>query len=256
MNSSFRYIFFCIIKYLLAFSAKVETLLFTYEMFSDYKPSNSFDEYFINNLNSRPEIFSPLLTSLDRMGLEELNRNHDAAKKLLLRHGATFRLNDTGEKGTERILPFDPLPRIVSKKDWIVLEKGLIQRLEAIDLFLNDIYGPQLILKDGIIPRSLIESSDGWRPQMLNTNLPLGRWCHVSGLDLIRDKNGEWLVLEDNLRCPSGVAYFLENRLVMKRIFPNLFSGKIVKPIDEYPSYLLRTLRELATWTDTPKLYY
>ena len=254
MNSRFRYIFFCIIKYLLAFSAKVETLLFAYEMFSDYKPSNSFDEYFINNLNSRPEIFSPLLTSLDRMGLEELNRNHEAAKKLLLRHGATFRLNDSGEKGTERILPFDPLPRIVSKKDWIVLEKGLIQRLEAIDLFLNDIYGPQLILKDGIIPRSLIESSDGWRPQMLNTNLPLGRWCHVSGLDLIRDQNGEWLVLEDNLRCPSGVAYFLENRLVMKRIFPNLFSGKIVKPIDEYPSYLLRTLRELATWTDTPKI--
>ena len=254
MNSRFRYIFFCIIKYLLAFSAKVETLLFAYEMFSDYKPSNSFDEYFINNLNSRPEIFSPLLMSLDRMGLEELNRNHDAAKKLLLRHGATFRLNDSGEKGTERILPFDPLPRIVSKKDWIVLEKGLIQRLEAIDLFLNDIYGPQLILKDGIIPRSLIESSDGWRPQMLNTNLPLGRWCPVSGLDLIRDQNGEWLVLEDNLRCPSGVAYFLENRLVMKRIFPNLFSGKIVKPIDEYPSYLLRTLRELATWTDTPKI--
>ncbi len=223
-------------------------------MFSNYCPSNSFDEYFVNNLNSKREILAPLLALLDRMGLEELNRNHDAAKKLLLRHGATFRLNDTGEQGTERILPFDPLPRIISKKEWIILEKGLIQRLQAIDLFLNDIYGDQLILKDKIIPRDLIESSEGWRPQMLHSNLPLKRWCHVSGLDLIRDKDGEWLVLEDNLRCPSGVAYFLENRLVMKRIFPNLFSGRIVKPIDDYPSYLLKTLQELATWTDTPKI--
>ena len=223
-------------------------------MFSNYSASNSFDEYFINNLNSTREILSPLLSSLDRMGLEELNRNHDAAKKLLLRHGATFRLNDAGEKGAERILPFDPLPRIICKKDWISLEKGLIQRLEAIDLFLNDIYGNQLILKDGIIPRSLIETSEGWRPQMVDMELPLNRWCHISGLDLIRDKNGDWLVLEDNLRCPSGVAYFLENRLVMKRIFPNLFSGRIVRPIDDYPSYLLKTLQELAPWTDTPKI--
>ena len=223
-------------------------------MFSNYFAKDSFDEYFIKNLNSKREILLPLLNALDVMGLDELNSNHDVAKRLLLRHGATFRLNDTGEKGTERILPFDPLPRIISKQEWSVLEKGLIQRLEAIDLFLNDIYGPQKILKDKIIPRFLIESSEGWRPQMLNSNLPLSRWCHISGLDLIRNKSGEWLVLEDNLRCPSGVAYFLENRLVMKRIFPNLFSGRIVKPIDDYPSYLLKTLQELATWTDTPKI--
>ena len=223
-------------------------------MFSNYFAKDSFDEYFIKNLNSKREILLPLLNALDVMGIDELNRNHDVAKRLLLRHGATFRLNDTGEKGTERILPFDPLPRIISKQEWSVLEKGLIQRLEAIDLFLNDIYGPQKILKDKIIPRFLIESSEGWRPQMLNSNLPLSRWCHISGLDLIRNKSGEWLVLEDNLRCPSGVAYFLENRLVMKRIFPNLFSGRIVKPIDDYPSYLLKTLQELATWTDTPKI--
>ena len=223
-------------------------------MFSNYSPSDSFDEYFKDNLSSAREILSPLLSSLDNMGFDELNRNHIAAKKLLLRHGATFRLNDSGEKGTERILPFDPLPRIISKKDWNFLEKGLIQRLEAIDLFLNDIYSNQVIIKDGVIPKDLIESSEGWRPQMLGFKVPLNRWCHISGLDLIRDRNGAWLVLEDNLRCPSGVAYFRENRIVMKRIFPNLFSGRIVKPIDDYPSYLLKTLQDLALWTDTPKI--
>ena len=207
-------------------------------MFSSYRPKNSFDEYFKDNVNSAREILNPLLTSLDNMGLEELNRNHSAAKKLLLRHGATFRLNDTGFKGTERILPFDPLPRIISKDDWAILEKGLKQRLEAIDLFLNDIYNSQNIINDGIIPRELIESSEGWRPQMIGFKPPLNKWCQISGLDLIRDRKGDWHVLEDNLRCPSGVAYFLENRLVMKNIFPNLFSGRIVKPIDEYPSYL------------------
>ena len=223
-------------------------------MFSNYIPIDSFDEYFDNRLNTASEILAPFLSSLDSMGIDELNRNHTAAKKLLLRHGATFRLNNTGEKGVERILPFDPLPRIISNRDWLILEKGLKQRLEAIDLFLSDIYDTQRIINDGIIPRELIESSEGWRPQMIGFKPPLDRWCHISGLDLIREKNGDWLVLEDNLRCPSGVAYFLENRRVMKRIFPNLFSGRIVKPIDDYPSYLLKTLQNLATWTDSPKI--
>ena len=223
-------------------------------MFSNYIPTNSFDEYFDKRLNTASEILAPLLSSLDNMGIEELNRNHTAAKKLLLRHGATFRLNNKGDKGIERILPFDPLPRIISNRDWLILEKGLKQRLDAIDLFLSDIYDSQKIINDGIIPRELIESSEGWRPQMIGFKPPLDRWCHISGLDLIREKNGDWLVLEDNLRCPSGVAYFLENRRVMKRIFPNLFSGRIVKPIDDYPSYLLKTLQNLATWTDSPKI--
>ena len=223
-------------------------------MFSKYIPIDSFDEYFDKRLNNASEILAPLLSSLDNMGIDQLNRNHTAAKKLLLRYGATFRLNDTGKKGVERILPFDPLPRIISNRDWLILEKGLKQRLEAIDLFLSDIYGAQKIINDGIIPRELIESSEGWRPQMIGFKPPLDRWCHISGLDLIREKNGDWLILEDNLRCPSGVAYFLENRRVMKRIFPNLFSGRIVKPIDDYPSYLLKTLQNLATWTDEPKI--
>jgi uncharacterized circularly permuted ATP-grasp superfamily protein len=103
-----------------------------------------------------------------------------------------------------------------------------------------------------VVPREHVISSHGWRPQLQGFKPPLGRWCHISGLDLVRDGAGTWRVLEDNLRCPSGVAYFLENRRVMKRMFPSFFSGRAVRPIDDYASQLLQTLRELATWTDTP----
>ena len=223
-------------------------------MFTDYQPKKGYDEYFSSVDFSPRATLEPLLSSLMEIGLDQLNISHEIARKLLLRHGATFLLNDSGKKGSERILPFDPLPRVISSSEWLDLEKGLIQRLEAIDLFLADIYGKQQIIKDGIIPRDLIESSDGWRPQMQGFILPLGRWCHISGLDLIRDGKGDWHVLEDNLRCPSGVAYFLENRLVMKRIFPSLFTGRIVRPIDAYPSYLLKSLQELAVWSDNPKV--
>ena len=223
-------------------------------MFTDYQPKKGYDEYFSSEDFSPRTSLEPLLSSLGKIGLDQLNISHEIARKLLLRHGATFLLNDSGKKGSERILPFDPLPRVISSSEWLDLEKGLIQRLEAIDLFLADVYGKQQIIKDRVIPRELIESSDGWRPQMQGFVLPLGRWCHISGLDLIRDGKGDWHVLEDNLRCPSGVAYFLENRLVMKRIFPTLFTGRIVRPIDDYPSYLLKSLQELAVWTDNPKV--
>jgi len=223
-------------------------------VFTDYQPKKGYDEYFSSEGCSPRTSLEPLLSSLGKIGLDQLNISHEIARKLLLRHGATFLLNDSGKKGSERILPFDPLPRVISSSEWLDLEKGLIQRLEAIDLFLADVYGKQQIIKDRVIPRELIESSDGWRPQMQGFVLPLGRWCHISGLDLIRDGKGNWHVLEDNLRCPSGVAYFLENRLVMKRIFPSLFTGRIVRPIDDYPSYLLKSLQELAVWTDNPKV--
>ena len=223
-------------------------------MFTDYKPTVGFDEYFCGE-TARPRAdLAPLLASLGQMGLPELNRSHASASQLLRRLGATFRLNDSGLKGSERILPFDPLPRLIGRSDWITLEQGLLQRLEAIDRFLADIYGPQQILNDGVIPREDVESSSGWRPQMQGISLPLNRWCHISGLDLIRDGNGTWRVLEDNLRCPSGVAYFLENRRVMKRLFSGLFEGRAVQPIDDYPSHLLRTLQDLAPWSDTPRV--
>jgi uncharacterized circularly permuted ATP-grasp superfamily protein len=222
-------------------------------MFSTYKPNRGYDEYFSDTDQPRGAL-RPLMDSLGRLGIDELNRNHAAAGVLLRRLGATFRLNDSGNEGVERILPFDPLPRLIGTSAWNRLEQGLIQRLEAIDLFLADLYGEQQILHDGVIPREDVESSQGWRPQLQGFHPPLGRWCHISGLDLVRDGEGTWRVLEDNLRCPSGVAYFLENRRVMKRMFPSLFAGRTVQPIDDYPSRLLLTLRELAPWTEHPKV--
>ena len=223
-------------------------------MFTQYRPSTGYDEYFCRDRSAPRAVLEPLLSSLGDMGLAELNRSHASASKLLRRLGATFRLNGTGLNSGERILPFDPLPRLIQRSDWSVLEQGLLQRLEAIDRFLADIYGPQLITKDGVIPREDVESSQGWRPQIQGMTMPLNRWCHVSGLDLIRDGDGTWRVLEDNLRCPSGVAYFLENRRVMKRLFPSLFEGRTVQPIDDYPSHLLRTLQDLAPWSDAPRV--
>jgi uncharacterized circularly permuted ATP-grasp superfamily protein len=223
-------------------------------MFTEYRPTHGYDEYFCREQSAPRAELEPLLTSLGAMGLAELNRSHASASNLLRRLGATFRLNGSGLHGGERILPFDPLPRLIHRQEWSVLERGLVQRLEAIDQFLADVYGPQRILNDGVIPREDVESSQGWRPQMQGIAVPLNRWCHISGLDLIRDGDGTWRVLEDNLRCPSGVAYFLENRRVMKRLFPSLFQGRTVQPIDDYPSHLLRTLQDLAPWSDAPRV--
>ena len=128
-------------------------------MFTDYRPSVGYDEYFSDQSASPRADLAPLLTSLGQMGLPELNRNHASASHLLRRLGATFRLNDSGLNGGERILPFDPLPRLISRRDWAQLERGLLQRLEAIDCFLADVYGPQRILNDKVIPRQDVESS-------------------------------------------------------------------------------------------------
>ena len=222
-------------------------------MFTEYRPKKGYDEYFSAAEGPRSGL-KPLVNSLGALGIEKLNRNHAAAGVLLKRLGATFRLNDSGGRVGERILPFDPLPRLIRSKEWERLERGLSQRLEAIDQFLGDIYGEQRIIRDGLIPREHVESSLGWRRELQGFKPPLGKWCQISGLDLIRDGEGTWRVLEDNLRCPSGVAYFLENRRVMKRMFPSLFSGRVVQPIDRYPSQLLQTLRELAPWTDSPRV--
>jgi len=155
-------------------------------MFSNYKPQGGFDEYFA--APNRPRsCFEPLVSSLGHLGLEEVSRNHRAAETLLQQVGATFQLYGGDTDSDERILPFDPLPRLITAGDWAWLEAGLIQRLQAIDLFLDDIYGDQRIINDGVIPREYVETSQGWRPAMVGITPPLGRWCHVAGLGLIRD---------------------------------------------------------------------
>ena len=223
------------------------------KVFAEYRQAGGFDEYFCADGQVRPGL-APLLDLLEAIPEATLRQHHGRAAQLLLRQGATFRLNSSSADVGERILPFDPLPRLILAPEWDQLERGLKQRIEAIDRFLADVYSRQQILVDGVIPREEVESSQGWRPQMLNLAPPRGRWCHISGLDLVRDGAGTWRVLEDNLRCPSGVSYHLENRKVMKRTLPGLFASVRVRSTEGYASQLLAALRSLAPWSAQPKV--
>ena len=159
--------------------------------------------------------------------------------------GITFNVYGD-EAGTEKIFPFDIIPRIVTAEEWNRIDRGLRQRVHALNLFIDDIYHEQKILKDGIVPAELILSAKSFRKQCVGLKPPQGIWCHITGTDLVRDKDGEYYVLEDNLRCPSGVSYVLQNREIMKRTFPQIFDQNNVRPVGDYPSRLLQTLQEIA----------
>ena len=174
-----------------------------------------------------------------------LARHQVSAERMMRDLGATFTVYGNTE-GTEKILPFDIVPRLVTASDWSTIEQGLIQRVEALNLFLQDIYGDQKILKEGKIPEDVIRTAAHYRPICQGMKPPLGVWCHITGTDLVRDAKGQFYVLEDNLRCPSGVSYVLENRRVMKRIFPELFRALGVRPVEDYPDRLLDTLQAIA----------
>lgn len=209
-----------------------------------YDPGNFFDELFLATGQPRPEA-APLIERIRALSVEELVQRQQAAQRALFKLGATFNVYSDNQ-GTERILPFDIIPRIVSAHDWQWLERGLKQRIHALNLFLGDIYGEQKILKDGVIPEEIIRSSKGFLQPCLQLQPPKGIWCHITGTDLVRDRDGQWYVLEDNLRCPSGVSYVLENRRVMKTTFPVVFRQMAIKPVDDYPGQLLETLLNLA----------
>jgi len=167
------------------------------------------------------------------------------AEALLLKMGITFNVYGQ-DQGTEKIFPFDLIPRIIPSNDWVQIEAGLKQRIFALNEFLQDIYNDKKILKDKIIPEELILSSKTYRKECEGFTPPRKIWCHVTGTDLIRDTDGSFYVLEDNLRCPSGVSYVLENRQVLKRTFPQFFSTLKIRPVDEYPGKLLEMLEHLA----------
>jgi len=168
-----------------------------------------------------------------------------AAERALMQLGITF--NVYGEQaGVEKIFPFDIVPRIVSATEWTRLEKGLKQRIHALNLFINDLYHGQKILKDGVVPRELILSAKSFRQQCVGWNPPRGIWCHLTGTDLVRHRDGQIYVLEDNLRCPSGVSYVLQNRQVMKSLFPRVFAASKVRPVQNYPLKLRDMLEFLA----------
>lgn len=208
--------------------------------FDNYDSGNFFDEYFLAR-NQPREYVKELLDTFNSLSTYEIKEIQKAAEMAFFNMGITFTV--TGDdSGVERIFPFDILPRIIDGQEWTSIEKGLKQRVQALNLFINDIYHEQKIIRDGIIPREIIESGAGFLKQCVGLNPRNGIWNHITGTDLVRDKNGQMLVLEDNLRCPSGVSYVIENRLIMKRIFPKAFETMDINQVDDYPSKLLETL--------------
>jgi uncharacterized circularly permuted ATP-grasp superfamily protein len=212
--------------------------------FYDYDPGNFYDELFAEKGKPRSEAI-PLVDRINALPAEEVLWRQQSAQIALFKMGVTFNVYSDNQ-GTERILPFDIIPRIVAAEEWRTLEKGLKQRIYALNKFLSDIYGDQKILRDSIIPTELIFSANGFLKQCMGLQPPAGIWCHITGTDLVRDRDGKWYVLEDNLRCPSGVSYVLENRRVMKNTFPLVFNTMHIQPVEEYPSHLLETLLNLA----------
>ena len=209
-----------------------------------YSPVKAFDEMVTKDGGVRPQ-YESLGSRLQTLGVPELVRRKTRAEKALFSSGITFTLY--GEQGAEdRILPFDIIPRIIRSDEWAALEGGLVQRTLALNAFLNDIYGKQQIIKDKIIARKVIESSPGYLPQCNDVKPAKGIFTNISGTDLIRGEDGKYMVLEDNLRCPSGVSYVLENREVMKQIFPELFSNLRIKPVSNYPFRLRQALAYLS----------
>jgi len=213
-------------------------------LFDGYDTGGFQDEMF--NADGTPRSCARLLFErIASVGDEELRRYQLAAEQALFRMGITF--NVYGDQaGTEKIFPFDIIPRIVAANEWAQIERGLRQRVHALNVFINDIYHDQKVLKDRVIPDDVVLSAKSFRKSCIGLKPPKGTWCHITGTDLVRHEDGKFYVLEDNLRCPSGVSYVLQNREIMKRTFPQIFDRSNVRPVGDYPSHLLRTLQDIA----------
>lgn len=215
--------------------------------FHSYQTGDFFDEMFYPDGAVRPEA-KTLFERIQGLGEGELAERQKAAERALIRMGITFNVYG-GDEGDERIFPFDLVPRIVAAGEWETIERGLQQRIRALNLFLDDIYHKQKIVRDRVVPGDLVESAAGYRPECLGLDPPGAVWCHITGTDLVRGKDGAIYVLEDNLRCPSGVSYVVENRAVMKETFPQVFSGLPIRAVDDYAGRLLAMLEEAAPRT-------
>lgn len=214
------------------------------ETFTTYDPEGFFDELIDETRSPRPGV-QLLVDKILSLKDGDLQLRQKEAEALLLKMGITFNVYGQ-DQGTEKIFPFDLIPRIISDSDWQTIETGLKQRIYALNEFLQDIYNDQKILKDNVVPKGLIFSSKTYRKECVGFTPPKKIWCHVTGTDLIRGQDGCFYVLEDNLRCPSGVSYVLENRQVLKRTFPHVFEKSRVRPVDEYPGKLLEMLEYLS----------
>lgn len=212
-----------------------------------YDTKGFYDEMFIETGRSRPGV-EFLVERLESLPLGELQRRQRAADHELLNMGITFNVYGHAA-GTEKIWPFDLIPRVMLENEWRYVESGLKQRIRALNMFIDDMYHDQNIIRDGVMPEYMISSSKGYLKQLQGMNPSRGIWCHITGTDLVRAGDGQIYVLEDNLRCPSGVSYVIENREVMKRTFPQLFEGRNILPVETYPEQLLKMLQYVAPTT-------
>jgi len=202
--------------------------------------TTAYDETFDRTAAPRPH-YRPLVTTLESFTQAEIDRRERLQKISLVDQGITFTVY--GEKdGIERIFPFDFVPRIIPAREWERIEAGLVQRVRALNLFISDVYQDQRCLKDGVIPPELVLSRREYKRELLRVTPPRQIYTHVVGTDIVRNDRGEYLILEDNCRCPSGVSYVLENRNLLHRVFPEFFTRYPVRPIREYPRLLLDTL--------------
>ena len=209
-----------------------------------------FDEMFDSNGKVWPHyaIFNDWLHQQSDV---QMSYKREEAELIFRRIGITFAIYGD-EKGIERTIPFDQIPRIIPNQEWKILEEGLKQRVKALNLFLHDIYHAEKILKAGLIPKQQIYNNSQYRPEMRHIDVPRNIYAHIAGIDIIRAEEGKYYVLEDNLRVPSGVSYMVENRKMMMRLFPDLFEKYSIAPVEHYPDLLLECLKT-ASCTATKK---
>lgn len=219
--------------------------------FINYQINGCFDEFF-NSAGIPRHAALPLIEKINSLPIHALKQYQNAANLILERLGITFGVY-THKDSPEKIFPFDIIPRIIAADEWQQLELGLKQRITALNLFLQDIYSEEKIIKDKIIPQELIYSASAYRPFLKGFVPPGNIWIHITGTDLVRDKQGTFYVLEDNLRCPSGISYVLDNRAILKRIFPDMFGTMQVSNVNNYCEKLYNNLRNLKTTANKSK---
>jgi uncharacterized circularly permuted ATP-grasp superfamily protein len=209
-------------------------------LFEGYETRGFFDEMFEDPRRPRRD-YGPLFAGLSRLRPDTFAEKNALAGACYLNEGITF-----AHEGHERPFPFDLLPRLIAADDWAAMRAGLVQRVRALDLFLADVYGPRRCIADGVVPNRLVVSCAGFMREMAGIRPPSDRWVHWAGIDLVRDLEGVWRVLEDNLRTPSGLSYVVQNRAFMRRVFPEAFQGFDVEPVDDAPLALRDALLHAA----------
>jgi len=219
------------------------------EMLADIASFSQHDSY---SHGLAREHYQRLQQWLGQASIESLRARHEEAELIFRRVGITFAVYGD-DHGTERTIPFDIVPRIFPEHEWQKLEKGLIQRVQALNMFLHDVYHDQKILKAGIVPHEQVIGNSQYRLAMQGVDVPMNIYAHIAGIDLVRanhaQQTGEFYVLEDNMRVPSGVSYMIENRKMMMRLFPDLFGSHRIAPVEHYPDLLLNALQQVAVQT-------